>query len=395
MDRILILMTEAGGGGHYASAEALREAFRETASDTCTVEMVDLWSHYTPPPLSSVPHSYRMLVDDLPWLYRILYEAGERSEIIEPLMTVAAQVFRFPVVRALKKYSPYVVVSVHPLIQQVVLRVLKSARSDVPFVTVVTDLVTIPPVWFSKAVDLCIVPSEEAFAQGLRAGLSQAQLRLCGLPIRAGFGRLQLPRAELRSKLELADRPTALLVGGGEGMGQMSPVARTVAAELARDSQRADWPMGQLVVICGRNESLEEELKSYPWPVPTVVKGYVSDIWTWMAASDLVVTKAGPGTIAEACALGLPVVLTGYIRGQESGNVPFVLRHGCGVYAEDPTHIAKVVSGWFGPQQAIMKQMAANAASLGRPRAAMDIAGEILRVLRESRVARAALAENS
>ena len=395
MDKILILMTEAGGGGHFASAEALRDAFRETASDQCTVEMVDLWSHYTPPPLSSVPQGYRMLVDDLPWLYKLIYEAGERPEVTEPLMAAAARVLRFPVVRAIKKHSPDIVVAVHPLVQQVVLRVVRTMRSHMPFVTVVTDLVTIPPVWFSKSVDLCIVPSEEAMEQGLRSGLTQAQLRLCGLPIRSGFGKELAPKDELRRRFGLADQPTALLVGGGEGMGQMSLVAKTIAAQLATDSLRAGLPKGQLIVICGRNETLVQELESYSWPVPAVIEGYVSNIWEWMAASDLVVTKAGPGTIAEACALGLPVLLTGFIPGQESGNVPFVLRHGCGVYAEEPDHIAKVVSGWFGPQESVRHQMAANAARLGRPRAAQDIAGEIMRLLRERGAARAAATDTA
>ena len=225
----------------------------------------------------------------------------------------------------------------------------------------VTAVIVAQMLWMA----LCIVPSEEAFAQGLRAGLSQAQLRLCGLPIRAGFGRLQLPRAELRSKLELADRPTALLVGGGEGMGQMSPVARTVAAELARDSQRADWPMGQLVVICGRNESLEEELKSYPWPVPTVVKGYVSDIWTWMAASDLVVTKAGPGTIAEAAISGLPMILSDAIPYQESPNIGFVVNHQAGVFEPDPEGIAALLARWFSPGDTTLRTLAEQWHSLG------------------------------
>lgn len=395
MDKILILMTEAGGGGHFASAEALRDAFGETAGDRCSVEMVDLWSHYTPPPLNSVPQSYRVLVDDLPWLYKLIYEAGERPEVTEPLMTAAARVLRFPVARAIKKYSPDIVVAVHPLIQQVVLRVVRTMRSYIPFVTVVTDLVTIPPVWFSKGVDLCVVPSEEAFEQALRAGLARDQLRLCGLPIRSGFGQPLPPKADLRRRLGLADQPTALLVGGGEGMGQVSGAAKAIAAQLAVDAVRSESARGQLVVICGRNEGLVQELRSHPWPVPAVIEGYVSSIWEWMAASDVVVTKAGPGTIAEACALGLPVLLTGYIPGQESGNVPFVLRHGCGVYAEEPDHIAKVVSGWLGPQREIMSQMAANAARVGRPRAATDIAREIIRVLAESRAARGAVAENA
>jgi 1,2-diacylglycerol 3-beta-galactosyltransferase len=382
MERILILMTEAGGGGHFASAEALRDAFQEHCRDACSVEMLDIWSHYAPPPLSRVPASYRMLVDDLPWLYRLIYEAGERQEVTEPLMAAAARVLRIPVVRAIRRYEPSLIVSVHPLVQQIVIRVLRRLRAEMPFVTVVTDLVTIPPVWYSREVDLCFVPSEEAYDQGLRAGLDARQLRLCGLPIRSGFGKAPRPKAELRRELGFdADLPAALMVGGGEGMGQMAEVAKAIAAQLGGVSRRGQPPVGQLAVVCGRNQELMDDLKSYAWPIPVCIVGYASNIWDWMAASDLIVTKAGPGTIAEACALGLPMILTGYIPGQEAGNVPYVLRHGCGVYVEDPVQIATVVAGWLGPQRATMDQAASSARRLGRPRAAFDIAGTIAGML--------------
>jgi 1,2-diacylglycerol 3-beta-galactosyltransferase len=185
----------------------------------------------------------------------------------------------------------------------------------------------------------------------------------------------------LRQELGMnADLPAVLIVSGGEGMGPVGEIAQAVASRLSGQAQSQE-ALGQIIVICGRHQRLQEELSAYPWPAPTVVKGFVENIWDWMAASDCVVTKAGPGTIAEALALGLPVVLSGYIAGQESGNVPYVLKHGVGVYVQDPWQIAEVVGGWFGPQRDKLEQIATNARLLGRPEATFQIVEEIVGLL--------------
>jgi len=178
-----------------------------------------------------------------------------------------------------------------------------------------------------------------------------------------------------------SNAPAALVVSGGEGMGPVGDIAWAVAARLAADSQDKDCPAGQLVVVCGRNQRLQDELEAKAWPIPTIVRGFVDDIWNWMAACDCIISKAGPGTIVEALALGLPILLSGYIPGQESGNVPYVLKHGVGLYVEDPRQIAEVISGWFGPERANLMQIAEKARQMGRPQATFQIAEEIAALL--------------
>jgi len=377
MKKVLILMSDTGGG-HRASAEAIRDAFYERYSGRFQVDMVDLWIEHTPPPLNQVPKAYRFLVDDVPWLYRFIYEVGEKPQLVEPLMKATARFLQPFVGRAIGEHSPDLIVSVHPLMQEIPLQVLARIGQKVPFFTVVTDLVTIPPVWFDTRATLCFVPTDEGHRLALRAGLRPEQLRKFGLPIRPAFAREPRPQAILRRELGMApDVPAALIVSGGEGMGPVGDIARAVAARLAADAQDMEQPAGQLVVICGRNQKLQEELSAYPWPVPTVVEGFVDDVWDWMSASDCIITKAGPGTIAEALALGLPILLSSYIPGQESGNVPYVLKHGVGVYVEDPGQIAEVVSGWFGSQRANLVQVAEKARQMGRPEATFHIVEEI------------------
>jgi 1,2-diacylglycerol 3-beta-galactosyltransferase len=377
LKKILILMSDTGGG-HRASAEAIRDAFHHRYPRQFQVEMVDLWIKHTPPPLNRVPKAYRFLIDDVPWLYRFIYEVGQRPEVIDPLMEVAARFLHPFVGRAIMEHDPDVIVSVHPLMQAIPLGVLARMKRRLPFVTVVTDWITVPPVWFHRDTALCVVPGQEAHDLALAAGLRPGQLRVLGVPIRPAFASEPGPKAQLREQLGMAPAaPAALVVSGGEGMGRVGPIARAVSARLAAYGRHA----GQLIVICGRNKELQQELSAHPWPVHTVVEGFVDEMWEWMAACDCIITKAGPGTIAEALAMGLPIVLSGYIPGQETGNVPYVLKHGAGVFVEDSWQIAELISGWFGPQRSVLEQLAHNARNLGRPEAAFRIVEEIVALL--------------
>jgi 1,2-diacylglycerol 3-beta-galactosyltransferase len=379
MKKILIVMSDTGGG-HRASAEALRDAFAQHHAGRFQLELADFLIQHTPPPLSQVPKTYRFLVDDVPWLYKFMYQVGERPHVLDLVMKATATLLQPFVSSMLEQYTPDLVISVHPLMQEIPRMVLERTGRRVPFVTVVTDLVTMAPVWFDPGVALCFVPSDEAHDLALRAGLRPEQLRQFGLPIRPAFARPPESKAKLRRQQGMeAELPVALIVGGGEGMGPVAEIAEAVAARLANG--RDGRPCGQLVVICGRNDGLRAELEERTFPVPVTVLGFVEPIWEWMAASDCIVTKAGPGTIAEALALGLPILLSGYIPGQEWGNVPYVLKHGVGVYTGVPRQIAEVIHGWFGAQRDVLDQLAQRARQLGRPDAAARIVDEIAELL--------------
>jgi 1,2-diacylglycerol 3-beta-galactosyltransferase len=381
MKKALILMSDTGGG-HRATAEALRNAFVERHPKHFEIELADLLTKHALLPVDRVSKTYRFVVNDIPWLYKFAYQVGGRPQVLEPVMRTAARLLHPYVSNMLDQYAPDLVISVHPLMQEIPRKVMARRQPRVPFMTVVTDLVTMAPVWFDPGVTLCFVPSEEAYGLALHAGLQPEQLRQFGLPIRSAFARPPRSKEALRRERGMAtELPVALIVSGGEGMGPVGEIAEAVAARLAHGPDGR--PRGQLVVICGRNNRLRSDLEERDFPAPVTVLGFVEDIWEWMAASDCIVTKAGPGTIAEALALGLPIVLSGYIPGQESGNVPYVLKHGVGVYTEVPGQIAEVIDGWFGAQRDVLEQLAQRASRLGRPDAAARIVDEIARLVEQ------------
>lgn len=207
----------------------------------------------------------------------------------------------------------------------------RVAPAQVPFVTVVTDLGSAHPHWFDRRVDACFVPSEALRRQAKRRGLSDSQIRLHGLPIRPTFWQSPKGKYETRRALGLkTEQDTVLVVGGGDGVGDLG----TIVTELAQTAATRRASPTQIVVVCGRNKALCRSLQARQWPpnVRVVVHGFVSQMSDFMAAADVLITKAGPGTIAEASARGLPIVLSSFLPGQEAGNVPYVTEGGFGSY---------------------------------------------------------------
>ena len=101
----------------------------------------------------------------------------------------------------------------------------------------------------------------------------------------------------------------------------------------------------------GTTRGCRERLEAIEWEIPARIEGFVDNMPELMSASDLLVTKAGPGTLAEAFIAGLPVIIFGYTPGQETANVDYVLNHRAGAFATEPAEIARIAGEWLQPGQ--------------------------------------------
>ncbi len=378
MKRILILMSDTGGG-HRASAQALKAGFDELYPNRFAIEIVDFITDYMPWPFNQMPKAYPFLSNDAPWLWKLLY-GGPNHRLSNTLAQIGSRLLVRSAHRVIDAHQPDLIISVHPLMQLVCMLAMAQRPQRIPFVTVVTDLTTAHPLWFHREVDAVYVASENTRQMALKAGVDPARIHLLGLPIRPAFARPPRPKADLRAELGMAlELPAVLLMGGGEGVGPVEEIAAACDASLSATGR----PIGQIVVICGRNKALQERLATRAWRTPARVNGFVDNMPDWMHACDCIVTKAGPGTIAEALICGLPIILSGFIPGQEEGNVPFVVENGVGVYEKSPAAIAAIVARWFGPERERLREMAARARALGHPHATFDIVRSIVQLMQD------------
>lgn len=379
--KVLILMSDTGGG-HRASAEAIKAAFNEEFGDDYQVYITDLWTDHTPWPFNQLPRSYNFLVKHGP-LWKMTYYASAPRVVHQSNFAATSTFIAREVAKGLMKYQPDIIISVHPLMQHVPLRILraKGLLEKIVFTTVVTDLCTCHPTWFHKLVTRCYCPSEEVAIRAVKAGLKPSQIKVYGLPVRPSFVKPVRPKVELRRELGMDEYlPAVLLMGGGEGMGPIETTAQALGDALY--DERSGEPIGQVLVICGRNKKLASRLLANDWKIPFQVRGFVTRMEECMGACNCIITKAGPGTIAEAMIRGLPIILNDYIAGQEAGNVPYVVENGCGKYSKSPKEIARIVSQWFGPKQDELKAMSQNALRLARPDAVFKIVHDLHELVR-------------
>ncbi|KVI01325.1 Diacylglycerol glucosyltransferase, N-terminal [Cynara cardunculus var. scolymus] len=219
---VLILMSDTGGG-HRASAEAIRDAFKMEFGDEYRIFVKDVWKEYTGWPLNDMENQYKFMVKHVQLWSVAEVEAG------------------------LMEYKPDIIISVHPLMQHIPLTVLKwqGLQKKVIFVTVITDLNTCHRTWFHPGVKRCYCPSEEVSKRALLDGLEQNQVRVFGLPVRPSFARAVLDKDGLRVELELDPvLPAVLLMGGGEGMGPVKKTAKALAESLF--DNETGKPLGQM-----------------------------------------------------------------------------------------------------------------------------------------------------
>lgn len=369
--RILIAFSDTGGG-HRAAANALRAAFSQIAPEA-DVAMVDPYA-ISRWPFNRLSGAYPRVIGKAAWIWGTGFRLTNSR-----WCTAVAQAAAWPILRPAfdairREHSPDVIISTHPLLSAP----LQRAFPDVPLVVVVTDLLSGHVSWYHRTVRLLVAPTEQARAHAMASGVPADRTEVIGLPIMTPD-----PSMERRSDLVATlgwstDRPTILLMGGGDGVGPMERIAEAIdAAQLPCD----------LAIVAGRNAVLATRLRAREWHGTVHTYGFVSNVHQMLHAADALITKAGPGTICEAFAAGCPVVLYAAIPGQETGNVRLVCESGAGVWAPTPDAVVNALRAWLtGPHAAEVRGRAANAAqALARPHAATDIAARVLEMAGASR----------
>lgn len=398
LQRTLLFLIADTGAGHRSAANAIRNAITFVAQkeqeewlarqQTVTeeqkntpappsyrVEIVDVFEEYSRFPLREAVKLYGPAIRYNPKLYGSVFHLSNKAKGVSAVQTVATPLIHNGLMRLITSVKPDVIVSIHPLLNHVTIRTLQDLDIHIPFITVVTDLVSLHHAWFAPGADACIVPTEFAKELSLKRGMDPKRVHVLGMPIDPKFTLPVESKQELQRRLGLEpDIPVVLLVGGGEGaMGLRSAVNAISQARL---------PV-QLLIITGRNKRLYVQLQRTrsSLHVPAKVFGFVQNMPEMMHASDVIVTKAGPGTICEALACNLPIILSGYVPGQEEGNVTYVVENHVGVLAYDSVELINMLRRLIKPGSQLLRLEQENARLISRPRASFDITACILSFL--------------
>jgi len=320
------------GGGHRAAANALSEVIRQQQRpwDVEMVSIQDLLDR-----IDFVRHYTGIRFQDV---YNIMLRNGwtlGTAQLI-PMMHGVIRASHDAQVHEIEKYwekrRPDLVVSLIPHYNRALWEALQHTCPGVPYVTLLTDIADYPPhFWIEKLDQWVICGSTKAVDQAKEIGIpTERVLQASGMILSPRFYQtMQVDRAEERVSLGLKpDVPVGLVLFGGEGSTEMVKIAKAL--------NEAESKV-QLILICGKNEAVAGELKALAKQIPMVVEGFTKEIPLFMEISDFFIGKPGPGSLSEAFAKKLPVIVqrNAWTMAHERYNTEWIEELGAGIVIEN------------------------------------------------------------
>jgi processive 1,2-diacylglycerol beta-glucosyltransferase len=366
----IVILSCHYGGGHQRVAEVLVDALHRCLP-ACHVTIHDYIE-------TCVGHAYNRAFTSLyfgsvrwaPWLYRWFYRATSAIPPHSPVQRSINSVGKRRLAAFLRTQRPDLVVCTYCLPAGGMAELKREGRTDVPCVTVVTDH-AVHSQWIHPDIDLYLVSSDHVRDGIIAHGISPDRVLSIGIPVSTTSGPAP-NRHALRRQYGLDPAlPTILvMVGAYNLMRGVLEVYRSLIT-LPRPAQ--------LLCVCGKDERLRQAVEQLAQeaPMPVRIFGYVKEIPTLMAMSDLLVSKAGGVTTSEALAAELPMILINPIPGQEEENIAFLQTVGAAIVAPCPADLCPLIADLLDNPERLAR-LRAGARRVKRPDAAAHAAAAIL-----------------
>ncbi len=323
--KLIDLVYINAGAGHRSAAVALDTVLRELALPW-QVRLVNLFEVLDPRDVfgkttGMKPERYYNARLARGWTLGL----GQELKVLQTLIRLSHKSLCGQLQGHWQKTRPDMVVSLVPNFNRAMYQALAAARPNAPYVTILTDFADSPPhFWIEPHQQQHLIcGTAKAAMQAKAAGYDDARIHTAsGMIIRPDFYQvLRLDRRAERLKLGLdPERPTGIVMFGGHG----SKVMRRIAKRLDDT---------QLILVCGHNSALADELRGMSAPAPRAVVGFSTQIRYLMQLSDFFIGKPGPGSISEAIQQRLPVIVArnAWTMPQERYNADWVEENRAGV----------------------------------------------------------------
>jgi UDP-N-acetylglucosamine:LPS N-acetylglucosamine transferase len=335
-----LIITSETGGGHASAASAIADGLKRFAAPECLVNIARAIeeSHLLAEKLMEL---YNYLLRNHQHLMKYYYWAIERFRPNESSLfyRLTSRYVR----QLFEKYCPQVVVSVHPMTQHFLGRMLRELGllDCIPLVTVVTD-----PCygfwrgWACEEVSLYLVATEDARRQLIDYGVPEEKIKICGIPIHPKF-QFQTEEEKFATRAELGLDPekfTVFINAGWVGGGNIPRIFE----EMVERGEQLEG--AQAIFLAGHNHDLRERVARRA-PFPTKVIGYTNVMEKLMNAADVMVSKLGGLTTFEALASRLPIIAdtTTPPMPQESQTANLISRHNAGLLLNRAGDIAPII----------------------------------------------------
>ncbi|MGD1017680.1 MAG: glycosyltransferase [Verrucomicrobiia bacterium] len=372
MTRRILFLYLTKHSGHYSAAMAIETAMRRL--DTHVESMLlDSFSHANPVLSKVTLKAYLAALKTAPEIWEWMYDNPGFKERTAKIRELLNRGNSRKLQRVLDEFDPDAIVCTQAFACGVMASWKRATGRKTPvLVGVLTDFVA-HRYWADAAVDLYIAPSEDTRQKLVSQGVSPERVAAFGIPTNESFQQPVDKAAVIQSLGLKPDLPKILVMGGSLGLGPMKSVIR----KLNKLPQPFD-----VIVVTGKNKELQEQLarKGPKLRHTTKIFGFVENVQELMEIAEIIITKPGGITTAEALVKKLPMIIINPIPGQEAKNTEYLLSQNVAVEAENANDVMLFVDEFLRNPRKLWSMREA-AAALGRPRSAENAAQEILKIL--------------
>jgi 1,2-diacylglycerol 3-beta-galactosyltransferase len=329
------------GGGHRAAATALQMAIQaqQRPWDVHLTNLQELLDQ-----LDILKRHAGIRIQDF---YNKMLRNGWTlgSPELMRVLQLVIRLYHRPSVRLLEAHwretKPDMVVSFVPHFNRALCESYAQVCPGRPFVTVLTDLADYPPhFWIERQRQDVVCGTDRAVEQAKELGHSDARIfRVSGMILHPRFYEppVENPVGERERLGLLPHLPTGLVLFGGHGSRAMLQIAERI--------ERSKLDV-QMIYICGKNERLAAALRARKSHQSRFVEGFTARVNYYMQLADFFIGKPGPGSVSEALAMRLPVIVVcnAWTLPQERYNAKWIVEKQVGLVLPNFRHVEQAIA---------------------------------------------------
>ncbi|MCI1858982.1 MAG: glycosyltransferase [Sporolactobacillus sp.] len=362
---ILIISSNYTGHGHKSITEALSEKF-DIVPDV-KIHVVDGFS-LGGSTLLKVGKMYGPITRKSEHLWKIIWDyTSVKASFVNHLIELKIRA-RF--LALLDKVKPDLILTVHPNFNGSILNILEKNNIQIPFVTLIADLISITPFWADPRADYIISPTVEAKEKCIEFGVPADKIKVLGFPVRSRFYRHPAEKPEHYT----SGKPlSCLIMSGGEGVGHMGKMAKKLIENFGFN----------ITIVAGRNEKLQAHLKKTlgkKYGDKVKIYGFTRNIQDLIASSDIAFIRSSPNVMMEAVSCNTPIVITGALPGQEAGNPKFAEKYHLAITCDSMSDLVPTINELLDNNVAMLKEIKKSQQAYMDPQIPENIVNFILNI---------------
>lgn len=329
-----LILSSSFGDGHSKAAKAIRSYIEKIDK---TSEIITIGpDEYIGPIYDRISMNFYLnIIKIAPRLYSGLFKMADEYDMPKNIIKIFQKIFNFKLKKLIKDFNPDFIICTHPFPLQYVATIKNNLPKKIKIISIITDFCA-HNIYLYPETDMYIVGSKFLKSKFVERGIKQEKISPIGIPIDSAFLKKE-DKKEIRKKLNLPNKTTIMIMGGGFGFGKIKEMV------LSLMENKNDL---EILVITGNNKKLKKDLEilvSEKQKNNFIIYGYSNQIPELMSVSDFLITKPGGLTLSEALAKNTTIITYSPLPGQEEYNSDFLQKFGAAYSLENCLDINSVL----------------------------------------------------